>query len=90
MPNISDVNKWNSYQFNSIDQDNNEYLVRLDEADSVPEFYRVAFLKYDSESGQITNKPSKTFYGESAWSDIQREVRDFTKVIGFSFDDFTI
>lgn len=88
MPNISDVNKWNTYQYNSIDQDNNEYLVRLDEAANVPELYRVSFIKYDSKSGELKTNPAKTFYGESAWSDIQREVGDFTKVLGFSFEDF--
>ena len=87
---MSNIYKWNSHYFNSIDQDNNEYLVRLDEADGVPELYQVSFTKYDSRSGELKTKPAKTFYGESAWSDIQREVSDFTKVIGFSFDDFGI
>jgi hypothetical protein len=71
-PKVSQVSKWYLEYENSIDlswRGQGEITVKVEQGYPYPDFYRVT---------TVTDgvKKSKLFYGESAWSDVNRFVYD--------------
>ena len=88
-PNLNDVTKWN-WRNGFISSDSGSlYEVSVGEADNFPTFYKVLISRSTLDFGfndipEVTR--SEYFYGESAWSDVNRYVSDETGWLGFDFE----
>lgn len=89
-PRVSDVNKWNwTYWYNAYDP-MAIVEVSVGEADNYPDFYKVIISKSSFDFGFTTVSESykpKYFYGEMAWADVNRYVRDETGWYAFDLAD---
>lgn len=79
-PRVNDVNKWYWTTWNTNDYDGLKE-VAVGVADNYPDYYKVLI----SKSGKA-ERP-KYFYGESAWSDVNRYVNDETGWIWFDLSE---
>jgi hypothetical protein len=69
-PSVKQVSKWhNVYEDAAIDWCDRSIAVKVEEGYPFPDFYRVTYTIDNS-------KKSKLFYGESAWSEVNRFVYD--------------
>ena len=72
-PSVKDVSKWyQEYENTMEDWKGNSIWVMVEQGYPFPDFYRVSYTINGA-------KKSKLFYGESAWMNVNRLVRD----IGF-------
>ena len=79
-----DVTSWTTKTWRSPSFPEQRYAI-LEEADNIEDLYRVTTYNYGENS---INVVTQVFFGETAWSDIARFVRDETGSLWFDFNDF--